>query len=492
MTDYEWKMYPIVGECSSNGAVIVYEGNFPKGLTIKVEKIIPNSMYSNIKNIKDWIVAEEVYTEILRDKGKGEFYSRFWLDITNIYNYGENNPTIPVRIKWYHGHELDFPIYTNQFFSFDNPDSILVMSCDFEEARLKSKDSMWKVMEKELISPCLALHLGDQVYMDEETNRCFQLCEDEQNSLKALQVLKNRYFSTFKSHHEILSSMSNIGINDDHEFYNDDYLNLHTKLENYIETIKVPEYEGYDIVYNSEIEPMVLCEHAYDLYQGLLHARNPSGYSWCKRYETGPNHLPTLLIALERFEKYNGNKLMSVLTDNQDVKRLIIGYTSFPLFKPTSRMGSLYLNLIGSGKFWDQDELHTFYDQLFEWMGKDQEKEIVVLGGDVHCGMYGTITSKSNNRNIKFMVSSPITNQPTWDRSILTKAMKGEHQTDDYIMNIIKAKDKRCYGKLVLDKDKMDVEMTFSDKMLPKHPIDYVMKLNNMKKSNTKMSKRRF
>lgn len=488
-----WNICPVLGECTRQGILVIFEGIFPKGLELRVQEIISkyqSDKNNNLFNKDEWI-RTNVYKYIeLCSPSPDKIYCRKWIDITDMDLTYLDNPCI--EFIWYHGFSRISTIYENKFRLFDDPSKIITMSCDLLEGEVSEKNSMWKVMEKEFDKPTLLLHLGDQVYMDEETSYFYDKMGDSNNSNEHKDILKNRYTNTWKPHHQILSCSSNLMINDDHEFYNDHPINsfngedFNIKIENQ-RSIYFEDFNSD--YYNVEKSAFESCVDVYDMYQNKLHLTNRDYFSWAKIYYTGQNNdIPTLLLTLERRETYDFEFINEIINDNH-LKRIIISFTSFPLFKPDSFKSRLYERLFGNSKFWDNNELYKLYSLLFNWMGDDLSKEVLILGGDVHSGMRGYIYDSSIDREIGVMISSPITNNPTLDRMMLCKVMKGKHNLDHNLsMNIIDSKPRRCYGVIELDKDNINFFMEFCKNKLPNSVMGYTKKITDMGKANANMN----
>ena len=358
-------------------------------------------------------------------------------------------------------------IYEHKIRVQDIPDSLIFVSCDLLEA--ETGKSLWTRMltdidnDKKQIG---LIHLGDQAYMDNVFKKCVKLVrKNGYNSEIDNQILRafgKRYYDTWKPHAEILSLTSNYTIWDDHEIKN----NITLKQQ-------LPEHDNY---------VRQIAVDAYQLYQQSLHFhfnKILSDYSWHKRLGS------TLLMVVERTSKIiSVNEIIATIQEyNQidSIKRLILCFSSAPIPRPHGLYGNLYNQLTGdngtaeTSKFWDPNDLADLYRFLFLWMDSIQDREVLVAGGDLHFGTYGI--AKKGTKEIPVIISSPITNEPTVDRWLASKGMKGTHQIvndeNPISFTTVESKARRCYAIVNLNTVPMSVVMRYSTKKLPRNVINY-------------------
>ncbi|CAH6419666.1 Hypothetical protein HVR_LOCUS740 [uncultured virus] len=374
-------------------------------------------------------------------------------------------------------------------------DKLIFVSCDFLEADTNIEDSMWTRMQEELIpkrnsaslgqrpnqQTCL-IHMGDQAYMDKVFKDCVHLTLTQgQNNNTAVQILRafgQRYCDTWMPHHNILAGLSNYHIWDDHEIKNNLTLN----------DLTISEDEKY-------VRDLAI--QAYIQYQESLHLKQTeilSRYSWCKRMgdlliiaiERTSRNIPVSEILQAITNQTEQNQIMTLDSTRQrpdTINRLILCFVSAPIPPPHGTYGSLYRKLTGdkgttkTSKFWPADELADLYKGLFDWMENDRNREVLVVGGDLHFGTYGV--ARRGTLSIPVVIASPITNQPTTDRWLASKGMKGTHHiTNSSEGNItfttIASRARRCYATVNLNTVPMHIIMKYSAHKLPKSNLKYL------------------
>jgi hypothetical protein len=156
--------------------------------------------------------------------------------------------------------------------------------------------------------------------------------------------------------------------------------------------------------------------------------------------------------------------------NDMNIKKLILCFSYAFLPPPINVYGQLYTQLKGIGKFMNQNHLITLLTFLFQWMG--DERQIVILSGDLHLGIHGQY--KQNNKTIPLLISSPITNHPSLDRTLIAKGFKNETILLNEIikLTIKSAKAKRCYG--VVDLNDFTTSIEYSRDTYPKHFLNYI------------------
>jgi hypothetical protein len=448
-----WLLSPVVGEVSNLKAVIICE---------PIVKTSPLN-YSVKGSVRKGMIEPYTHTGRIETEEVGP--TRFVLSFPEDGYY---------EIKWFSEQKEIFQhgiIVTNQ------PNKMIFVSCDLLEADTASNDSMWSRMQSEIIPgrrTCL-IHVGDQSYMDKvfKDSVCY-VSEHGYNDDTAQHIIHafgKRYCDTWMPHHNILARVSNYNLWDDHEIKNNIMLNDTTLNDNekYVRDLAVRSYILYQESQHLDKEEII------------------SRYSWNKRMGAEKE---ILVLAIERTSRLVSVKevLDGIKTLTTDVRtdRLILCFASAPIPPPHGRYGTLYRKFVGdkgtaeTSKFWASSDLAELYRGLFSWMGTDKEKEVLVVGGDLHFGTYGV--ARRSGREISVVISSPVTNQPTTDRWLAAKGMPGLHYiTHDEDMPItfstISSQARRCYASVDLDTVPMRVVMHYSTCKLPDSSIKYLKTL---------------
>lgn len=364
-------------------------------------------------------------------------------------------------------------VWNNRVTVTDKPDTMYFVSCDMLEA--DTQPSMWDKMAKEITDNNVLVHCGDQAYMDGVFNAGITL-QTNYGTLKNDDIVMRygkRYYETWKTHSKILGNVSNYNLWDDHEIKNnitldDDSLNATEKA-----------------VRDCAVR-------AYEIYQESLHLNKNTiitDYCWYKFFGN------TVLLTIERTSRNIGvdeilraiDHLTS-LHGKYNVQRLILCFSSAPIPPPGGIHGDLYRCLTGdkgtysTSKFWEFKDLQSLYTGLLSWLNFGNNREILVVGGDLHFGVHGIVSNGTNEFSI--IVCSPITNQPTPDRWLASKGIlhgdtgSGIHQiTPSITFKTLSTKARRCFGKVNLKTYPMTISMTYSTIKTPKHKLKYFSKL---------------
>ena len=452
-----WMLPPIVGEISNLDAVIICE---PKEKTSSLKYVIQNNV----------------------DEKSLEFYSH--QEIIQVNELGPNRIILSFprtgcyEIKWFIDND---EVYQHGIVISNEPNKIIFVSCDLLEADLPFIDSMWTHMQKDLNPTqkiCL-FHVGDQAYMDkvfkDNVKYAYKNGHNDDTANFIIKAFGKRYCDTWIKHHIILAGVSNYNLWDDHEIKNNIMLNDIT-------------------ITNDEAYVRDLAVNAYSLYQESQHLYKKeilSQYSWTKRMGL-QNEI--LILAIERTSRLISVEeiLEAINTLATDIytNRIILCFSSAPVPRPHGSYGSLYNKFVGdkgtieTSKFWPLNDLTKLYHGLFSWMETDDEKEVLIVGGDLHFGIHGIV--QRNNKEIPVIISSPITNQPTIDRWLASKGMAGIHHISDdngvpIIFTTLSSKARRCYACVDLDTVPMKITMNYSSHKFPHNSIKYFKTLLSFK-----------
>ena len=343
-------------------------------------------------------------------------------------------------IKWIINDVLQYQHQVN----LENISKLIFVSCDLLEA--DTKHSLWTTMLSELDQPVGLVHLGDQAYMDGVFNQCKKLIKDNITNLRQRQcfdLYSQRYCDTCKPHAALLSHVSNYYLWDDHEITNNIQFDISIK--------KITD----------------VAVEVYKVYQQSCHLNFIiNDYCWYKYINDS-----TVILAIERISRpINLDEIFkAILSLNMD--KLILCFSSAPIPTPQGKYGEVYKSLFGLEKFWNQDQLKILYQWLFGWMGSD--RQVIVVGGDLHFGVHGQMFK--DKLCIPVVIASPITNQPSFDRVLAAKAMKGDHMIGNMTFNTLSSKARRCYA--TLDIDRMLIKMVYSEEKYPKNKLNYIKTL---------------
>jgi hypothetical protein len=359
----------------------------------------------------------------------------------NEHQYIDNNQNGPTKviidfkidglyvIYWYINKILK---YKQQLVVNNHIAKLFVVSCDFLEA--DTKHSLWDTMRKDLYyyQRNAIIHLGDQIYAD----KVYKQNGDYQD-------YSDRYCDTYRTHHDLLSVASNYFIWDDHEIVNDAVLDL----TNDVHIAATRAYEDYQLSFELEYE------------------RPLSPYCWYKTV----NDDSIGILSIERTSDIITNDMIIQFLSTCQVKQLIICFGAAFVPAPQNRYGHVYIHYKGTNKFYNNNDLVSLLNAFFNWMGED--KQIIILSGDLHCGIHGYYQQKK--KQIPLLLSSPVTNHPSFDHTIIAKGFKNIININGDIKFIVKsAKARRCYG--TVDLHDFTTDIVYSRDKYPKNISKYI------------------
>ena len=409
-----WKLPPIVGEVTDNKASVLFQ------------------LY-DLSSQVTYQVNNKIHKVIVEPSGP-----------TNIIINLKKSGTFVV--KWI----IDNHLYYQHQIVNEPISRLIFVSCDFVEA--DTPNSLWTKMLDDIVGKTVIVHLGDQIYGDPVFNQCKKLLTnltDFNTQQQCFDLYGDRCCETWKPHCQVLSNTSNYYVWDDHEIYNDIQLNtMHDPTTKKIINVAVNAYNQYQQSFHIDHDFMI------------------NDYCWYKYINNN-----TILLTIERTSRDVELEEIFEAIMNFDVDHLILCFTSAPIPTPHGFNGNLYKSLKGLGKFWPEDQLILLYQWLFKWM--TMKKKVVVVGGDVHFGVYGHMTK--DDLSIPVIIASPITNQPYLDRQLAAKGMRGTHLLADMTFTTTISKARRCYA--TLDMDTMAIRMVYSQDKYPKNKIKYIKKL---------------
>lgn len=335
---------------------------------------------------------------------------------------------------------------------------LLFVSCDMLEAEASS--SLWKKIQKEVDNPTVILHLGDQIYGDE----CYRSSVGYLSGISGeiyplhrnmvIEKYCKRYTDTWSRYSSVTSLCSNLYLWDDHEIVND-----------------------YDHTTATETEKLV-AECAAQVYHDFQHCAlvdKDQDFSWTTMVDD------ICIIAVERTVQPVSVAMVLDRLEECGTDKVCLCFSSGPIPKPSGVFGSIYSRLSGEpavteGKFWDMDELTNLYEGCCSWMEAKEGRKLAIVGGDLHFGTYGVVS----NGNVKFpvVVSSPISNQPTFDRWLASMGMKTAI-LGSTVFTPMASDSRRCYATISTEDYPNKVKMVFSKSRLPKSTINYLTALKS-------------
>lgn len=379
-------------------------------------------------------------------------------------------------IKWV---QNGIDIYEHSVYITDNPQRFIFVSCDLLEADVSPMHSMWNHMTRELVvqKPTALIHLGDQAYMDAVFNEGLRMVRaNGRNDLiekAVVNMFKKRYQDTWIPHHQILAGMSNYFLWDDHEIKNN--MMLTDKLsvnKSFVRNCAVLAYNDYQC-------SATLNDHFISL----------SKYSWYKEFDN------LAMVAIERTSRFiQVNEIISFIKEIK-IDRLLLCFSAPVIPGPHDFYGCCYRGLTNdkgtyaTSKFFPLSELLKLYRAILNWKAKSSKRDVILLGGDLHLGLHGIV--EQNGISFPVVVASPITNEPTFERWLASKGLRGTQELSDgsnsfdngyaITFRTISTKANRCYCVVNTDVSPMKVMMRYCDKLHPYKPLKYLKQMWNSK-----------
>lgn len=376
----------------------------------------------------------------LKNKSDDVYYKVNNVDKAHFINNEQLGPTfLLLRFKDYGVYILDWYVnncikYTHKLHIYDDVSKLIFVSCD--KLEMVKQPSLWNHMRQDIYGKTVIMHLGDQAYMDNVFKKCMTVYKNNNYDNPKLKKMFNnycisefgtRYCQTWKPHASILSNTSNFYLWDDHE------------ISNNIVIDQITDTNLLAVTNNA-----VTC---YQLYQQSFHVYNTNiinDYCYYKYLSSDMSHI---LIAIERTSRFvtitEVIDAIKMLDNQNKIKRLILCFSRAVLPPP---LHSLYLGLFDNDKFMNVKEYEELVNFLLDWM---DEKEVVLVGGDVHFGLHGIINGKNNV--IHVLISSPITNKPNIKCWLASKAFKNTTLNfNNFTFTTLSTKAKNCYATLDL------------------------------------------
>lgn len=475
LSETHWLLSPVIGEVRNMEAIIIcdpVDKTHPLSYSIKQKDKDKDRSISKYIN-KSFEITELSGLQPRHAKGipmDDAMQAKLRLPIRVIIKFPNEGR---FRIKWI---QEDLVIFEHEILITNKPDKMIFVSCDLLEADVNP--SMWTIMNKEISSDkhTSIIHLGDQAYMDGVFKHGVKLVRKhgKSNEIKAriCKEFRDRYYETWMPHRKILANVSNYCIWDDHEIKNNMTLDNDdvTDEEQYVRSIAVDAYKQ--------------CQESLQLtFNNII-----TDHSWIKRM--GSNN-EILLMTIERTSRLirvsEFFPIISTENNKIPIRKLILCFSSAPIPNPQGGYAFIYRTLTGdqgtfeTSKFWPSSDLIELYSCIFNWMEQNDGAEVLLVGGDLHFGTHGVVSRKQKKFNV--VISSPITNEPTADRYLASKGMKGVHMITDnddngqIIFTTISSKARRCYSVVDISISPITVTMNYSKEKIPNNPVLYAKTL---------------
>jgi len=377
------------------------------------------------------------------------------------------------------GLSCPLPVESSSFWTIrenhDNPGNLkaAIVSCNDisrQFSKPKNKD-LWAHLGGLTQEHALdyVFHIGDQVYMDMamnnkskylygEVRKILQEIPKDQWSIRrpeVLQILRNQYYKTW-SHPSVayvLANVPNFMICDDHEFRDDwgfepDDWQQGTIDHFYGELVRQLYYE-YQRQLREDIPWDNLKSLKCEYYHVILNGVGVSfmEYRGCRSWFREDNLKETHIGAAQRAwlqELYSEAGEFEFVTSTIFISPLPL----FVLSKLVSQVA--YYKVDDVQEYWSYrsiPQLVELLELLRAWKRRRADREILVVGGDIHMG--GTTDVMYQGRKIftQFVSSSINSKETSWlEKGVMDILMKLGKVNDDYTFLHNKWKKRNNYG----------------------------------------------
>lgn len=302
--------------------------------------------------------------------------------------------------------------------------NIFTYSCD--NPSLDCSKSLWTTLAKdvrECVGRSLAIGLGDNIYGDRAWEK--SLLAPERTTDNYMKCYGKTLFGTDRKN-VLLGPNSNLFILDDHEVTNNFTV-------------------SQGLIFNEDMTNQAMNVYKRFLENCHFSLENTIDRGWIKHYDD------LLIVSFERTTRGRPgiDEIISSLNSaiTPEVKNIIMITAWACIPSPRDNMkAKLYRNMCSMHKFMSDDDLYVLYNHL---LLLSEKYSIILIGGDLHFGSKFTVTRGTTSFDI--MITSPITNQPSSERKLAAKALKGQTiQINNISVHNISAKAKRCYGKILV------------------------------------------
>lgn len=377
---------------------------------------------------------------------------------------------------------------------------MIIVSCDFPE--MDTSNSLWNNIQVE--NPNFVLHLGDQVYADEIFESLAKRPKDMQTKA-AYAAYNDLYRRVFLRWTQLLTQSSHILILDDHDITNGAAISSYKRgtvrsrianiaksvydNHNPIPTIQVPHYDRDCYVQNGYLAESRMGVRWKKLNDDTLLMIVPRYFSnGVGIYE---DFFDTLREVMYREGEYNAENTTSqsflstadgkVLFESTDhprkIRKLLIGFTSAPVPRPSGAAVAAYRSVFGTDGLWENVDVQRLYETILQLIiSRNGQIQVILVGGDLHLGLHATVSDGCHQFEV--CVSSPISNQPTDCERLYANGLRNLNTIGNLRFDVHLSSAMRNY--LSLDLDTFIPRMVFSKQRFPKNKVQALKSVMRM------------
>ena len=309
--------------------------------------------------------------------------------------------------------------------------SILALSCDRPDRMLLGQKNPWYEIARKTYNTDVVLHLGDQVYnKGEDNDNTMHLFDKEYESLndkqkqkmkkRARALLRKKYRQTWnkKMTHSSLQQGSHLMIWSDNDVAND----FTTLKDQKGDQAYPPPFlqcgiEVYRKYQRILWEPECLREYtmpADDEYFSEFHSHiyGPIGIFMIdlrgnRITGDGVQKSENPLISdlqWDAIEKFFNNDDLKVIIMASEIP--FVGNNPDVIQEQAEKF-----DFLKDHWPYNLDDLVRLLDLCFNWKSQDEDgREVLLLGGDIHCGVTSVIRDNQTDLTINHLTTSPVTN----------------------------------------------------------------------------------
>ncbi len=283
----------------------------------------------------------------------------------------------------------------------------------------KITTTMWDLLYEKMVeeNSCFLIQAGDQLYCDNNDNHAWKKSVEvveQNNHQKMLDFYRDVYLDSwdFPEIRKVVETFPQYMIWDDHEITNG-WGSKKVHSEKYKAIFKAARQAYVEFQHSHNPSSLTQGELYYAFHYGnaaflVMDLRGHRDITQAGDSDKSP------LVGQEQWGKiqewFQSPKV-------KESKALFV-VTSVPVIHLSRRFGSLGWLKSDIADQWsttqNKHERRKLLKLLYDWSG-DQNKPVMILGGDVHVGTEICIVEKENKkRTICQITSSPITNKPAW------------------------------------------------------------------------------
>lgn len=368
----------------------------------------------------------------------------------------------------------------------DHRDSLgilYLLSCDLPEA--DTRQSLWETLLSDLDNiegdgRSLVIHIGDNVYADMCWNAKIQRKLASYKDIYRARYRKTWFGDDHRS--DVYAKASHLMLMDDHEVTNnfmDGRVRTKRQLLKYEAAMDVYTEYQESLLYNDGYIPRTTD-------RGWIRVIGNDLIITIDR-STGTLNLEKVVSIIKPIIEHHRKQAILDDTSNEETKTIVgvilVFSTSMIPYPRQSREARKYTRLYGRGKFVNDDDLSLLYRYLFTLVASNIA--VLLVGGDLHMGLYATITDETGFWSFDVVVASPISNHPTLDRRMLSRGYRNTvfRMKSGIAFVTHTTQGKRCYAKVTIREHgykRYNIQMAYSMYNRPVSYWDYYKTLFRM------------